>query len=338
MHHSKVRIIGEGIVAGLIGGAVIAAWFFLFDAINGRPLWTPAMLAGVLLHGAQQPVAMTSAAWGLVAEYSVVHFLAFAAIGAIGALFIDAAEDNPELFAPLLIFAIGFEVFFIAILMLAGPVAAAAMPWWKILAGNLMATAAMLACFFWFEPVLLENLLGPWVAVAREGVISGLIGAVIIAVWFLIADYAAGRPFHTPALLGALIFSGLEPTGPVAPTLALVLGYTVLHFFAFIMFGIAASITMAASEREPLVSLGVLVLFVWFEVSFVSFVDFLNQRTTAELGWWNIIGGNLLALAAIIAYYEWGHPRVLPRMLEQWRRIRDEPASDQPQRAQPAHR
>ncbi|MGH7001973.1 MAG: hypothetical protein ACREEA_10750 [Stellaceae bacterium] len=255
----------------------------------------------------------------------MVHFTAFAVIGAIGALMIDGAERHPELFGPLLIFTAAFEVFFIALLMLMGPAAAAAMPWWKVIIGNLMATSAMLAYFFWRQRELARNLLGPWIAVLREGVIAGVIGALIVAAWFLIADIAAGRPFQTPALLGAVIFNGLHPTGVVTPTAALVLGYTALHFFAFIMFGIAASITMVASEYEPLAALGVLVLFAWFELCFAGFVTFLDQQAIAEIGWWNIIGGNVLALAAIITYYELGHPRVVPRLFERWDRMRDEP-------------
>src|SRR5208283_3352406 len=105
--------------------------------------------------------------------------------------------------------------------------------------------------------------------------------------------------FHTPALLGVIIFNGLHQPGPVTPSAALVLGYTALHFFAFIMFGIAASITMYASEREPLLALGVLVLFLWFELCFAGFVTFLDQSTVQQLGWWNIAGGNILALAVI---------------------------------------
>jgi hypothetical protein len=107
-----------------------------------------------------------------------------------------------------------------------------------------------------------------------------------------------------------------------------VLGYTALHFFAFIMFGVAASITMEASEYEPLLALGVLVLFVWFELCFAGFVTFLDQQAIVEIGWWNIIGGNVLALTAMIGFYEWRHPRVLPRMVERWDRERDEAAAD----------
>ncbi|MGH7880837.1 MAG: hypothetical protein ACREQD_15280, partial [Candidatus Binataceae bacterium] len=79
------------------------------------------------------------------------------------------------------------------------------------------------------------------------------------------------------------------------------------------------------SEYEPLAALGVLVLFAWFELCFAGFVTFLDQQAIAEIGWWNIIGGNVLALAAIITYYELGHPRVVPRLFERWDRMRDEP-------------
>jgi hypothetical protein len=324
MRHSKLSIVGDGILAGLIGGVVIAAWFFVFDALNGHPLWTPAVVAAALLHASHEQVALTHAAWTLVAEYGILHFVVFAAIGAIGALLIDASERSPVLFAPLLIFTAAFEVFFIALLMLIGPAAAAAMPWWKVIIGNSMATAAMLAFFLWRQPVLAQNLFGPWMRVAWEGVVAGIIGGVIVAVWFLIADAAAGQPFHTPALLGSIIFHGLYQVGPVAPTAALVLAYTALHFFAFIMFGIAASITMAASEYEPLVALGVFILFAFFELSFAAFVTFLDARAIEEIGWWNIMGGNVVALASIIGYFEWGHPRVVPRMFERWIVVSDE--------------
>jgi hypothetical protein len=314
-------------MAGLIGGAVIAAWFFVFDAARGEALKTPVLLAAALLHVTPQSTAMSSAAWLLVGEYTIVHFAAFAVIGAVGALLIDAAERHAELFGILLIFTAAFQLFFISVLMLLGPTAQAAMPWWKVIIGNFMATGAMLAFFLWREPVLAKNLLGPWVGVVREGIVSGVLGGVIVALWFLVHDALMGQLFHTPAMLGALIFNGIARPNNFAITTALVLGYSALHFFAFILFGIAAAITMAASEREPLLALGVLVLFVWFEVCFFGMVTFLDQSGLQELGWWNIIGSNVLALAGIIAYYEHGHPRVVPRIVTRWGILRDEARS-----------
>ena len=323
MRQSRTRIIFDGAVAGLIGGAVVAVWVFIFDAVHGVPMATPRILAAAMLH-ATQPTVLSGAAWMLIGEYTVFHFLAFATIGVIGALMLSAAERNPDLFVVLFIFTVAFEVFFVALIMLLGPGAQAAVSWWKGLAGNLMATAAMLAFFFWRQPALAENLLGPWVAVLREGVIAGVIGAVIVAAWFMVYDLLAGQPFRTPALLGAIIFNGMREPSSFAVTTALVLGYTVLHFFAFIMFGIAASITMAASEREPLVALGVVVLFVWFEMCFAGFVTYLDLTGIREIGWWNITGGNVLALAAIVAWYEHRHPRVVPRIMERWEELKSE--------------
>lgn len=329
MQQSRTRLVIDGVVAGLIGGAVIAVWFFIFDAARGEPLKTPAILAAALLHGAHQPT-LSGAAWMLVGEYMVAHFLAFAIIGAVAAMLMAAAQKHSELFGTLFLFTIGFEVFFIALIMLLGPAAQAAVSWWKGVIGNLMATAAILAYFFWRQPALASNLLGPWMDVAREGIVAGIIGAVIVAVWFLVSDVLAGHPFHTPALLGAIIFNGMSQPSNFAVSTALVLGYTGLHFFAFIMFGIAASITMYASEREPLVALGVLVLFLWFELCFAGFVTFLDQTAVQKLGWWNIVGGNILALAAIIAWYEHRHPRVVPRILERWEELKSEGAAASP--------
>jgi hypothetical protein len=164
----------------------------------------------------------------------------------------------------------------------------------------------------------------------REGVIAGLIGGGIVAAWFLVYDVAIGHPFRTPALLGAIIFNGMSEPQGFAVTAALVLGYTVLHFFAFILFGIAASIMMAASEYEPLLALGTLVLFVWFELCFAAFVTFLAQSAVQQIGWWNIVGGNVTALAAIIAFYEIRHPRVVPRIRERWVTLRTEGHIDRP--------
>jgi len=86
--------------------------------------------------------------------------------------------------------------------------------------------------------------------------------------------------------------------------------------------------TILASEYEPLLPLGVFVLFLWFELCFVAFVTFLDQSAVNEIGWWNIIGGNVAALAAIVWYFEHGHPRVVPRITERWNRLRDEAVAE----------
>jgi len=107
-----------------------------------------------------------------------------------------------------------------------------------------------------------------------------------------------------------------------------VVGYTALHFIAFIAFGVAASILVFGSEREPLLALGVLILFLWFEVLFLGFVTVLNAAALEQLGWWRIIAGNLLALAAMVGYFEYGHPRIIPRIAQRWSDLAAENATN----------
>ena len=140
-------------------------------------------------------------------------------------------------------------MFFLALVMFHGPALLAALSWWSILAGNLLATAVMLAFFF-----LRHRALGraAWSVdrVVREGIVAGIIGAATVAVWFIIYDMM-GRPLYTPALLGAAILKGVR--NPAALHISAdVLGYSVLHGAAFVAFGILAAVLLAITEREPL--------------------------------------------------------------------------------------
>src|SRR5207245_2954927 len=98
-------------------------------------------------------------------------------------------------------------------------------------------------------------------SVLREGIVAGLIGAAVVAVWFLFFDIARGRPFLTPGLLGAAVFQGVtNPTG-LEITVANVVGYTLIHGLAFIAFGVVAASLMAISEREPTLFVAFVILF-----------------------------------------------------------------------------
>lgn len=150
--------------------------------------------------------------------------------------------------------------------------------------------------------------------VLREGVIAGVIGAAVVAVWFFAFDLARGRPLLTPALLGSVVFHGVTtPTG-VEPTFGIVLGYTVLHMLAFVAFGIIAAAVIAASEQEPTLVVAVVILFACFETFFLGLVSVLGQSMMGTLVWWAILVGNFLAAAAMLWYFLLRH-RSLPGVL-----------------------
>jgi hypothetical protein len=317
MGHSRARIVIDGAVAGIIGAVVVALWFLIFDTIRGHPLETPALLAATILHGTH--IAQVHRAIGLLTlEYSLIHFAAFIAFGIAGGLLLETCETESSLLFSLAIFFAAFEVFFIAVVLFLGPNVMAELTWWGIIVGNLLATGAMLSYFFWRHPALAWNLLGTWIGVAREGVTAGLVGAIVVALWFMGYDLASGNSFHTPAILGAMVFQNANVTDGIKATLPLVLGYTILHFFAFVTFGVALAILLAASEWEPFMALGAMLLLAVFEVFFVGFVSLVDQSALEVLGWWKIVAGNILALIAMTTYFIRSHRGLGVKLVERW--------------------
>jgi putative oxidoreductase len=140
----------------------------------------------------------------------------------------------------------------------------------------------------------------------RDGIIAGLIGAAVIAVWFFIVDAVSGRPFFTPATLGhgLLDVLGKQPAQDDS-MLIHVMAYTVFHFAAFMLVGLVASLIVFLAQHEPSILFGFVVLFVAFEVGFYGLVGLLHQATALrEFAWYQVLIGNLLAAAAM-GFYFW---------------------------------
>ena len=140
----------------------------------------------------------------------------------------------------------------------------------------------------------------------HDGVIAGLIGATVIAVWFFIFDALAGQPFFTPATLGhgLLDVLGKQPVQDDSMVIH-VLAYTVFHFAAFMLVGLVTSLIVFLAQREPSILFGFLVLFVAFELGFYGLVGLLHQATALrEFAWYTVLAGNLLAALAM-GWYFW---------------------------------
>ena len=157
-----------------------------------------------------------------------------------------------------------------------------------------------------------------WISIIREGVVAGALGGAIVALWYLLCDTIGGRPFHTPALLGAIIFNGLHGHDVGAATLTPVLSFTVLHFAAFIVFGLASALVIAAAEREPLLALGALMVYACYEICFLALVTALDASALDAIGWWKIAAANVITLATVFGYFQYRHSQILPRFSDRW--------------------
>jgi hypothetical protein len=307
----------EGVVAGLLGAALVAGWFLLFDLAQGRPFQTPALLGAILFEGPRDAAALEITA-GLVVGYTLLHVAAFVAFGLLAAVLLAAADREPGyVWAFVALFAC-FEVFFLALNAIFAQTVGGVLGWWEILVANLLAAAGMLAYFFLGHRALGGALLGAWGAVAREGVVAGLIGAALVAGWFLAYDLFRGVPLRTPALLGAAVLRGVTDPGTAGVEAVPVLGYTVLHVLAFVVFGILAAALVAAAERQPILIVGLFMLFAAFEVLFFGLLMVFAQSLVGALLWWNIFVGNLLAAGGMLAYFFRGHRGLTRRLREPW--------------------
>lgn len=145
--HTWADVIFDAFYSGAIGGSIVALFFLIVDLVRAEPLFTPTLMGSVLFTGAKAS-AVTGVNVGLVAAYTVVHLLAFGALGALAALTVHAVElrsAHPALILALLFlivegaFALGAGIFMPGVIARVGAV-------WIAIA-NLLAAVGM-AVFF----------------------------------------------------------------------------------------------------------------------------------------------------------------------------------------------
>src|SRR6185369_154743 len=264
MNPAERSVLREGIVAGLIGAAVVAIWFFVFDLLRGRPFLTPTLLGSFVFFGVNTPAGVEPAV-GPILGYTILHGLAFVAFGVVAATMMAMSEREPSLFIAFRSLFAAFEVFFFGVLSIVGRAMQAALVWWAVLIGNLLASIAMLWFFFRAHRALPRSLVGSWGGVLREGVVAGLLGAAVVALWFFGIDAIQGEPLRTPRLLGTALLRAADPNAGM-------LAYTALHGLAFIGFGIVGALLIAGAERQPLLVFALVILFTAFEIFFFGAV------------------------------------------------------------------
>lgn len=144
----------------------------------------------------------------------------------------------------------------------------------------------------------------------REGLITGAIGALIVAAWFFIVDTAGGQPFHTPNALGK-IFSRGELTPDVRRIVPeVVLGYTVFHFIVFALVGMGLTLLVHAATRNPALRMGVWIGLVVAFGLFSGLTYMVGTAAGERLAAWPVVSGSLLGVLGMAAYLWRGHPRL----------------------------
>lgn len=146
-------------------------------------------------------------------------------------------------------------------------------------------------------------------SVVREGLVAGTLGAVLVAAWYLVIDALAGRPLHTPNVLGRVFFQGdLAAGGAVSP--GVVAGFTAIHLIVFALLGIGLTFLVHLASRNLALRMG---LWIGLVVAFffsTGVIFALSVAAGERFPLWTVIGGSLVGVAAMGLYLGPRHPRL----------------------------
>jgi uncharacterized membrane protein YgdD (TMEM256/DUF423 family) len=140
-----------------------------------------------------------------------------------------------------------------------------------------------------------------------EGLLTGLIGGLVVAVWYFLVDVSRGRPLHTPNVLGQ-VFVGRDTTPGFHVMPGAVAEYTLLHFAVFLILGILLVWLAHLASRNPALRMGVWLGLVIGFMLFLGHLWMLYSLTDQRFPWWTALGGSILGLGSM-AWYLWRrHP------------------------------
>ena len=152
--------------------------------------------------------------------------------------------------------------------------------------------------------------------VYQEGIIAGILGAITIALWFLVVDVAQGRPLYTPTVLGTALFGRGAWPGTLEgmpPSFEMVAMFTWVHLLAFAVIGVAVSRLIAMAEQHPGLGFGVVLLFVILTACFTAAAMIVAAPVLRALTLPAILVANLLAAAVMTGDFWLRHPRMAMR-------------------------
>jgi hypothetical protein len=142
----------------------------------------------------------------------------------------------------------------------------------------------------------------------REGLLTGALGAAVVAVWFLVTDTLQGRPLSTPSILGQVILFGNTAPSVTPPETGPVIAYTLLHIGAFVLFGILVTQLVHFAMSSSLARFALMMLAVVFELFFLIMLYAVFHATSYLFPWWSVLAANTLSLLSMGAYLKRGHP------------------------------
>jgi len=141
-------IVLDGLFTGMIGAIAVVLWFLIVDLAAGRPLFTPALLGTVLLHGGAAAAQGVTVQPLEVAAYTAFHFVVFILFGIAFSYMMSLFEQFPIVGFVLLVLFLCLMLGFFAVDVTLGAQLTGQLHWWNIAVANLLSSAGM-AIYQW---------------------------------------------------------------------------------------------------------------------------------------------------------------------------------------------
>lgn len=129
----------RGAVAGLLGAAAVAMWFFVLDVVAGRPFQTPAALGSSLLFG----ISAIEISARVIIAYTVFHFVSFVLAGILFVWITERIERRPSFMLLALLFLILGEALALANLATYAQWGLGTLGVWSVTLANALAIGVM---------------------------------------------------------------------------------------------------------------------------------------------------------------------------------------------------
>jgi hypothetical protein len=154
------RVWTEGMVAGIVGYAVVDLSFAIVNVLLGRsPFFSAALLGSRLFFGLDDPSELVIQV-GPVLAYNGAHLVVFLGLGFVTAWLANFAERGPSFwYIGLVMFLVIVAHVVAAFLVLTEPLRAV-LSAWHVLATTFLATLAMTGYIWWIHPRLHEEHVG----------------------------------------------------------------------------------------------------------------------------------------------------------------------------------
>ncbi len=314
MERPQSDLILHGALGGIVAGAVVVVWFLVVDLVAGEPFHTPARLASIVLgEDFYSP-------WPrLVSVYTILHFGIFISLGLITAGLLKLFDIEPGLLLGA-VFGVGvFNAVHYGGLLVTGTNFLTVISVVHVVAANLLGGMLMMA--YLHRALRAESPLG-WNVLRRHplvfhGVITGLVGAAAVALWFFLLDLGAGSPFHTPAALGSAVLLGVKDPADVQLNLGVIVAYSFLHIAAFILAGVTFAWLASRAERGLEFWLRAALVLVLLEGLFLGTLSIVARWVADALGGAAILVANLLAVVTMGVWSWRRQPRLREELLRQ---------------------